>query len=73
MSTPSKLTPKSHEEIRIELKRRFDAFNETEEERHRQRREAGNLAATEENKRWLRPEAATAYVPEVGENDSLGG
>jgi hypothetical protein len=56
MSTTSNSTPRTPEEIRREMKSRFDAVNTAAEDRHQQRRDAGDAAASEENKRWVRPE-----------------
>ncbi len=56
MSTTSNSTPRTPEEIRREMKSRFDAVNTAAEDRHQKRRDAGNAAASEENKRWVRPE-----------------
>jgi hypothetical protein len=60
MTTPSDATgptPQTPEEIRREMKGRFDAVNTEAEARHARSRDAGNLAASEENKRWVRPES----------------
>lgn len=46
----------SAEEIRLRERRIFDAFNEAQSKRRKIWRDAGNLAAMEENKRWARPE-----------------
>jgi hypothetical protein len=61
MPTPSDstdLTPRSPEAIRLEMKSRFDAVNAAAEKGHQQRRDASNLVVSEENKRWLAPQAA---------------
>lgn len=49
MSTPISPTPTTPEEIRLEMKRRFDAVNEAAEKRHQQRRAGSGLDAKKEN------------------------
>ena len=70
MSTP---TLRSQEEIRIEMKSRFDAVNKAAEERRQERRDASELAVVEESRRWVKREAEATHVNELGENDTLGG
>jgi hypothetical protein len=67
----SSSTPRSQEEIRIEMKRRFDAVNQAATDRRQQRRGGPRSAIVEENSRTVKPEATE--VPEVGENDSAAG
>ena len=68
----------SAEEIRLRERRSFDAFNEAQAKRREKSRNAGNLAATEENKRWVRsedqagPNNDAANVESQGENDTPG-
>jgi len=68
----------SAEEIRLRERRSFDAFNEAEASRRQIRRDKGNLASTEENKRWVRPEAEaephndTSDVDKLHEDNSPG-
>ncbi len=58
MSNSSDSTPKSPEEIRREMKIRFDAVNAEASDRHQRRRAASGLVSVDENKRWgVRPEA----------------
>lgn len=70
MTTP---TTRSQEEIELEMKSRFDAANQAAMDRRQQRRDGGGTAAVEENRQLVMSEAETAEVPEVGDNDALGG
>jgi len=72
MSIPTP-TPQTQEEIRVEMKGRFDAFNAAAEVGRQRSRDAGARTAIEENRRWVKPEAKVRDVYELGENDSLGG
>ncbi len=70
----------SADEHRRQMRVQFDAVNTASQERRQTRRDIGDLAATEENKRWVKPEVSPGVaqaVPDdnnqVGENDSLGG
>jgi hypothetical protein len=65
--SPEEAPEKSREEIRLEMLERFDAFNTGSKKEGDRRRDSGNLAATEENKRWERP--ADAGPGAAGEDD----
>ena len=75
MST--QMSQASPEEIRVEMKRRFDAINVVAEETRRLRRESGDV---KEAKAYNRPPKFVMYgdvdvddYDGMGENDSLGG
>lgn len=71
----------SAEDIRLRERRSFDAYNVEQAKRRQIRRDANNLASTEENKRWVRPEdvakpdndMSNSDMDELSENDSSGG
>jgi hypothetical protein len=65
--SPEEAHDRSHEEIRLEMLERFDAFNKASKKEGDRRRESGDLSATEENKRWERP--ADAGPGAAGEDD----
>jgi hypothetical protein len=66
-------TPKSPEEIRVEMKARFDAVNSAAEERWQHRHNTSELTAVEKDRQQVKPEAEAAGMRGLGENDSLGG
>lgn len=76
MSTPIPMsipTPKSPEEIRVEMKARFDAVNAAAEERWQRRHVTGERTAAEKDSQQVKPGAKAADIGGLGENNSLGG
>jgi hypothetical protein len=65
----------SPEEIRVEMKRRFDAVNMAAEARHQLRRELGDIKEAKAYNRTPKPviDVGAADSHGMGENDSLGG
>jgi hypothetical protein len=63
----------SQEQIRVEMKRRFDAVNAAAEERHRNRRELDDIKEAKAYNRPPKDVSGVAELHEIGENDSLGG
>jgi hypothetical protein len=63
----------SSEQIRIEMKRRFDAINEEAENRHRRRRELGDIREAKIYDRAIKPRENVDDLATLGENDSSGG
>jgi hypothetical protein len=68
----------SAEEIRLEMRQRFDAVNAAAKNRRQMRLDSQDVRQAEEDKRWSRPAVKPALdadddAYEVGENDSLGG
>lgn len=69
----------SPEEIRVEMKRRFDEINEAAEVRHKLRRELGDIREAKAHNHPPQPvshgDDADALDDSggMGENDSLGG
>lgn len=71
----------SQEDIRVEMRRRFDAVNDEAEKRHKTSRDANAITNAREDQRWVRPADAQAEsVPqdadgpgEMGGNDMPGG
>ena len=66
----SQLSP---EEIRIEMKSRFDAVNAEAELRHQLRRDLGDIKEAKAYNRPLKPADAVDELAGLGENDSSGG
>jgi len=66
----SKLSP---EEIRIEMKSRFDAVNAAAEVRHQLRRDIGDTKEAKAYNRPLKPIGSLDELAGLGENDSSGG
>jgi hypothetical protein len=63
----------SPEQIRIEMKRRFDAINEEAENRHRRRRELGDIREAKMYNHPAKPQSKVDDLATLGENDSSGG
>jgi hypothetical protein len=63
----------SAEEIRLEMRRRFDAVNEAAQKGRQARRDSDAIRETAENNRWSKRDVDADDVAEMGENDSLGG
>jgi hypothetical protein len=63
----------SPEQIRIEMKRRFDAINEEAENRHRRRRELGDIRDAKIYDRATKSRESVDDLATLGENDSSGG
>jgi len=72
MSTPIP-TPKSPEEIRVEMKARFDAVNKAAEEHWQHTHDTGDITAVDKDRQQVKPEADAAGMGGPGENDSPGG
>ena len=66
----SQLSP---EEIRVEMKRRFDEINEAAEVRHKLRREQGDIREAKAHNYLVKPAGAVDELGGLGENDSSGG
>jgi len=76
MSTPIPMsipTSKSPEEIRVEMRARFDAVNKVAQEQWERRHVTGERTTAEKDSQQVKPEAAAAGIGGLGENDSLGG
>jgi hypothetical protein len=64
----------SAEEIRVEMKRRFDAANEQVERKHQMWEDyEDSLEATEDKAPPALAPDVSNHSPEVGENDAQGG
>ena len=70
----------SQEDIRAEMRRRFDSTNEEAEMRHKTSRDANAITNAREDQRWTRPEDSAGAAPQDaadtgdrGGNDSPGG
>jgi hypothetical protein len=69
----------SQEDIRTEMRKRFDAVNQASEEGHKKSRDANALIHAREDQRWVRPADAQAAPQDAGDpgdtggNDSSGG
>ena len=63
----------SAEEIRLEMRRRFDAVNEAARNRRQMRRDSDAIKETAENNHWSKGDVDADDVAEMSENDSLGG
>ena len=66
----SRLSP---EEIRVEMKRRFDEINEAAEIRHKLRRELGDIKEAKAHNHPVKPAGAVDELAGLGKNDSSGG
>jgi len=66
----SQLSP---EEIRVEMKRRFDEINEAAEVRHKLRRGLGDIKEAKAHNHPVKPADGVDELAGLGENDSSGG
>lgn len=69
----------SQEDIRAEMRKRFDAVNQASEESHKKSRDANAIIHAREDQRWARPadtQAASQDADDPGDTsgkDSSGG
>ena len=70
----------SQEDIRVEMRRRFDANNDAAEERHKTSRDGNAITNAREDRRWTRPISEAETAPQDADapggmsgNDATGG
>ncbi len=63
----------SQEDIRVEMRRRFDAVNDEAEKRHKTSRDANAITNAREDQRWVRPADAQAATQDANDPGDMGG
>ncbi len=64
----------SQEDIRREMRERFDATNNAAEERHKSSREANTITNAREDQRWIRADShATTAPQDANDRGDIGG